>query len=211
MLMSTFYMHRCVSVNHVKGLTEAVFRFILRCSFSLLSIGCWSRSLNRRVPLTGGATRWPSSCSLQPYYRLWSSTVTFSTVLSPAWMYALLSSAPSTGRCAQRSDILGFWLWCYQAVYSKVDMICFTGNNLSVLSTVVFCFFWSAGVSNNKCCQALFYSGRGGQPDVCGCTKVHGPDHLPEHVVVCSSPDYSGTLFPLAGTFTSCTFILSVV
>lgn len=55
-------------------------------------------------------------------------------------------------------------------------------------------------LSHHKLCKALIYCGRNCQPDVSGCPALHGPDDFPEHAVVCTTPDISGFIFPLAGT-----------
>lgn len=51
-----------------------------------------------------------------------------------------------------------------------------------------------------KLSEALIYCWRNRQLDVSGCPAVHGPGDLPEHAVVCTTPDIPGFVFPLAGT-----------
>lgn len=55
-------------------------------------------------------------------------------------------------------------------------------------------------LSHHKLSKALIYCWRNCQPDVSGCPAFHGPDDFPEHVVVCTTPDISSFVFPLAGT-----------
>lgn len=55
-------------------------------------------------------------------------------------------------------------------------------------------------LSHHKLSEALIYCWRNCQLDVSGCPAFHGPGDFPEHVVVCTTPDISSFVFPLAGT-----------
>lgn len=46
------------------------------------------------------------------------------------------------------------------------------------------------------------HSGRDCQPDVSGCSALHGPHHLHQHDMVCPSAGGAGPLLSLAGRIT---------
>lgn len=55
-------------------------------------------------------------------------------------------------------------------------------------------------LSYHKLSKALICCWRNCQLDVSGCPTLHGSDDFPEYVVVCTTPDISSFVFPLAGT-----------
>lgn len=69
-------------------------------------------------------------------------------------------------------------------------------------------FFFYLGFSYHQCSAPHFHSGRNGQPNVGGCSALHGPYYVHKHDLVCTTTGGAGPLLSLEGRIGSNNIVL---
>lgn len=136
---------------------------------------------------------------------------------APSWQGYFYTSLLFICTCVQSLILQRYFHVCFVsgmrlrtaiigAVYRKVQTNLKGFQNLNLMHAfnlyrdISLLAFALSGIGDKQCSTPLLDRGRDSQPDVSGCSALHGPDHIHQHDMVCSSAGGAGPLLPLAGS-----------